>query len=123
MHRGQEPPTKSNRHSRAQGEGVAQGKGTRRSEVERARIFIFGMHSTFMNIFHMMSILKINVLLHTSVADPAVQGGHVPPGPVKISHRKDGPHNRPHRFHVSWLPTRLLDPLLYISALLVTIIL
>ena len=43
----------------------------------------------------------------TRVADLA-------PGPVKISHKKDGCQRRPHRFHVSCpLPlTRLQDPLL-----------
>ena len=41
--------------------------------------------------------------------------GAMPPGPVKISHKKDGRPRRPHRFHVSApLPplTRPLDPLL-----------
>ena len=37
--------------------------------------------------------------------------GHDPhSGPVKISHKKDGPQRRPHRFYVSWFPlTRPLD--------------
>ena len=34
--------------------------------------------------------------------------GHGPPGPVKISHKKDGLQRWLHRFHVSWP----LDPLL-----------
>ena len=35
------------------------------------------------------------------------------PGPVKISHKKDGRQRHLHRFHVSRLPlTRPLDPLL-----------
>ena len=41
------------------------------------------------------------------------RGGRGPPGPVKISHKKDGRRRRPHRFHVSWPPlTWLLDLLL-----------
>ena len=40
--------------------------------------------------------------LRIAVADP---GGPwescPPPGPVKISHKNDGHHRRPHRFHVS----------------------
>ena len=28
----------------------------------------------------------------------------MPPGPVKISHKKDGRQRRPHRFHVSCPP-------------------
>ena len=36
-----------------------------------------------------------------------------PPGPVKISHKKDGCQRQPHRFHVSRPPlTWPLDPLL-----------
>ena len=43
------------------------------------------------------------------------RGGHAPsPGPVKITHKKDGHQRRLHRFHVSAPPTpiRPLDPLL-----------
>ena len=42
------------------------------------------------------------------------RGGHIPdPGPVKISHKKDGHQRRPHRIHVSRPPlTRPLDPIL-----------
>ena len=29
---------------------------------------------------------------------------HAPPGPVKISHKKDGCQRRPHRFHISCPP-------------------
>ena len=29
----------------------------------------------------------------------------MPPGPVKISHKKDGRQGRPHKFHVSRPPT------------------
>ena len=49
-----------------------------------------------------------------SVADPGGgRGGHGPPGPVKIGHKKDGHQRRLHRFHVSRPPlTRPLDPLL-----------
>ena len=32
------------------------------------------------------------------------EGAMAPPGPVKISHKKDGRQRRPHRFHVSWPP-------------------
>ena len=33
------------------------------------------------------------------------RGGHAPPpGPVKISHKKDGRQRLLHRFHVSWPP-------------------
>ena len=39
------------------------------------------------------------------VADPGGgRGGHGPPGPVKIGHKKDGHRRRPHRFHVSRPP-------------------
>ena len=53
-------------------------------------------------------------LITYSVADPGrSRGGHGPPGPVKIGHKKDGHRRRPHRFHVSRPPlTRPLDPLL-----------
>ena len=43
------------------------------------------------------------------------RGGHAPsPGPVKITHKKDGHQRRLHRFHVSAPPPpiRPLDPLL-----------
>ena len=50
------------------------------------------------------------------VADPGGREGHAPPpGPVKISHKKDGRQRQPHRFHVSRPPphfTRLLETLL-----------
>ena len=37
------------------------------------------------------------------VADPqGGRGGHAPPSPVKISHKKDGYRRQPHRFHVSY---------------------
>ena len=39
-----------------------------------------------------------------AVADPGGRGGHGPPGPVKIGHKKDGRQRRPHRFHVSRPP-------------------
>ena len=40
-----------------------------------------------------------------TVADPGEEaGGPCPPGPVKISHKKDGRQRRPHRFHVSRPP-------------------
>ena len=40
-----------------------------------------------------------------TVADPGgSRGGHAPPGPVKIGHKKDGRRRRPHRFHVSRPP-------------------
>ena len=40
-----------------------------------------------------------------SVADPGGgRGGHGPPGPVKIGHKKDGHRRQPHRFHVSRPP-------------------
>ena len=42
-----------------------------------------------------------------AVADPGGsrgRGGHGPPGPVKISHKKDGRQRRPHRFYVSRPP-------------------
>ena len=39
---------------------------------------------------------------HDTVADPGGARGPCPsPGPVKISHKKDGCQRRPHRFHVS----------------------
>ena len=38
-----------------------------------------------------------------AVADPGERGTW-PPGPVKISHKKDGHQRRPHRFHVSQPP-------------------
>ena len=48
-----------------------------------------------------------------AVADPGGRGGHGPPGPVKIGHKKDGCQRWLHRFHVSRPPlTRPLDPLL-----------
>ena len=41
----------------------------------------------------------------SAVADPGGGGGgHAPPRPVKISHKKDGCQRRLHRFHVSWSP-------------------
>ena len=56
------------------------------------------------------------MLRAVSVADPGGGGEGAmapPPGPVKISHKKDGCRIRPHKFHVSRPPsTRLLDPLL-----------
>ena len=40
-----------------------------------------------------------------AVADPGGgRGGHGPPGPVKIGHKKDGRRRQLHRFHVSWPP-------------------
>ena len=40
--------------------------------------------------------------LSNAVADRRGQGGHAPtPGPVKISHKKDGHQRQPHKFHVS----------------------
>ena len=39
-----------------------------------------------------------------AVADSGGRGGHGPPGPVKIGHKKDGRQRRPHRFHVSRSP-------------------
>ena len=33
------------------------------------------------------------------------RGGHAPPDPVKIGHKKDGHRRRPHRFHVSRPPS------------------
>ena len=59
-------------------------------------------------------------MLSISVADPeGAKGAMAPPGPVKIGHKKDGRQRRPHRFHVSRPPlTRLLDPLLYLNAVL-----
>ena len=49
------------------------------------------------------------------VADPVgAEGVMDPPGPVKISHEKNGHQGQSHRFHVSRPPplTRPLDPLL-----------
>ena len=48
----------------------------------------------------------VTLILGFAVADPGEgQGGHdPPPGPVKISHKKDGRQRRPHRFHVSYPP-------------------
>ena len=40
----------------------------------------------------------------TAVADPGGPRGPWPPGPVKISHKKDGRQRRPYRFHVSRPP-------------------
>ena len=41
----------------------------------------------------------------TAVADPGgAEGAMAPPGPGKISHKKDGHQRQPHRFHVSWPP-------------------
>ena len=39
-----------------------------------------------------------------SVADPGGGEEVIPPGPVKISHKKDIRQRRPHRFHVSRPP-------------------
>ena len=51
-----------------------------------------------------MHTLKLTKLW-VSVADPGGgRGGHGPPGPVKIGHKKDGHQRRPHRFHVSQPP-------------------
>ena len=54
----------------------------------------------------------------SAVADPVggARGGDVPPGPVKISHKKEGRRIRLHRFNVSrpLPPTRQLDPLLHL---------
>ena len=51
---------------------------------------------------------KLICLLHMSfhtIADPGgARGLCLPPGPVKISHKKDCCQRRPHRFHVSWPP-------------------
>ena len=42
---------------------------------------------------------------HTNaVAEPGGPRGHGPPGPVTISHKKDGHQRCPHRFHVSHPP-------------------
>ena len=58
-----------------------------------------------------------------SVADPGrgKEGIAPPPGPVKISHKKDACQGRQHRFHVSCLPypaagsaTDYKDPLCYL---------
>ena len=43
--------------------------------------------------------------LQVGVADPGGPRGPCPPGPVEISHKKDGHQWRPHRFHVSQLPS------------------
>ena len=40
----------------------------------------------------------------STVADPGGPRGAMPPGPVKISHKKDGCRRQPHRFHVSRPP-------------------
>ena len=52
--------------------------------------------------------------VYLPVADLGKPRGTMAPGPVKISHKKDGCQRQPHRFHVSRPPplTRLLDPLL-----------
>ena len=43
--------------------------------------------------------------IYSPVADPGGgRGGHGPPGPVKIGHKKDGRRRWPHRFHVSRTP-------------------
>ena len=48
-----------------------------------------------------------------SIADRGGARGPCPPGPVKISHKKDGCRIRSHRFHVSRpSSTQALDPLL-----------
>ena len=47
------------------------------------------------------------LFLRSPVADPGEWGGHAPPGPVKISHKKDSYRRRPHRFYVSCSPTPL----------------
>ena len=41
-----------------------------------------------------------------AMVDKWIQGGEgaMPPGPVKISHKKDGHQRRLHRFRVSWPP-------------------
>ena len=53
--------------------------------------------------------------VNTSVADPGGEGPCLPPGPVKISHKKDDRQRRLHKFHVSCPPlTRPLNLLLHI---------
>ena len=48
--------------------------------------------------------MKIYDVWRFPVADPGGLGGHGPPGPVKISHKKDGHQRQLHRFHVSQPP-------------------
>ena len=62
----------------------------------------------------MLNLLK-KLCSNSSLADPGGGGGGkgaIPPGPAKISYKKDGRQRQLHRFPVSWPPTRLLDPLL-----------
>ena len=55
-------------------------------------------------IFKQLPAVFMLVTRKYPVADRGGRGGHIPPGPVKISHKKDGYRRQPHRFHVSRPP-------------------
>ena len=58
-----------------------------------------------LNVIHVLTFKLKNRYRDKPVADPGGgRGGHGPPGPVKISHKKDGHRRRPYRFHVSRPP-------------------
>ena len=61
-----------------------------------------------------LTVIIITLSALKAVADPGgPRGPWLPPGPVKIGHKKDGHRRRLHRFHVSRPPlTWPLDPLL-----------
>ena len=48
--------------------------------------------------------VKVRFLLVGSSGSRGTRGSCPPPGPVKISHKKDGRRRRVHRFHVSRPP-------------------
>ena len=77
---------------------------------------IYGLEPNFTTrrfIAHRILILNLGSELCSSGFRGGAEGAMVPPGPVKIGHKKDGHRRRPHRFHVSRSPlTRPLDPLL-----------
>ena len=70
--------------------------------------YLSGPHIVSVNFFRTCGPL-ISTLISlfaggNSSGSRGAEGGHAPPGPVKISHKKDGCRRRPHRFHVSLPP-------------------
>ena len=88
--------------------------GTECSTAQQDFVCLFSMTCRTNYPLFLVAITQRLRFLTKAVADPGGgRGGHGPPGPVKIGHKKDGCQSRSHRFHVSRPPlTRPLDPLL-----------